>query len=579
MSAAPRLELAKTPVPHIVASPLPAAMALAEEYGIPVFPCRPDKKPYTPHGLKDATTSLEQLAAWWDQWPNALIGVPTGRASKLLVIDIDPDGAEWYTQQADRLKPGRVHKTRRGHHLLYRMPDIEIRNSASKIASGIDIRAEGGYAIWWPAHGYEAIGDFDDTGELPVWVVDLLKATGTVSTTGTGAGVIGHGRRNDTLSREAFRLRRTGASVHQIETVLTTMNQALCSPPLPDEEVQQIAAGKASVTRDEPQLVLRPIHEIVAERRETVWLLHKVFEANVLAVMAGARGTFKSFIALDWVIRMAIAGHPGVILSGEGAGLDRRVAAWIQHHGRDVDLQSLPLVALERPLNLNIVTELAALSAAVAALPKAPAFIVIDTLSKFSAGLDENDNGQVAAFLSGLSVGLREKFGCSVLLIAHTGHGDSKRPRGASALMSNPDAEYIVERMGMTVTVTRDRVTDTASMPPLAYTASAVDLGRLDASGEHVTSLALDSTDAPALALKPKAGLGKNQERGLSAMREWIRTNPDTKHMASTDLQELLKAQGITSRARRLEVIQFLTNIRALHPAVGGHAVHEGALQ
>src|SRR5665213_2532901 len=125
MSAARRLELTKTPT---VASTLQAALALAEEHAIPVFPCRPDKKRYTTHGLKDATSSIEQIAAWWGQWPNALIGVPTGRASKLLVIDIDPDGAEWYSQQADRLKPGRVHKTRRGHHLLYRMPDTEIRN-------------------------------------------------------------------------------------------------------------------------------------------------------------------------------------------------------------------------------------------------------------------------------------------------------------------------------------------------------------------------------------------------------------------------------------------------------------------
>jgi hypothetical protein len=332
---------------------------------------------------------------------------------------------------------------------------------------------------------------------------------------------------------------------------------------------------------EEPKVVFRPIYELVAEQRETRWLLHKIFEANVLAVLAGARGTFKSFIALDWTMRMAIAGHAGVILSGEGAGLDRRVAAWMKQHGQDVELRALSLVALERPLNLNVPTELAALKLAVAALPKPPAFMTIDTLSKFSAGLDENDNGRVAAFLSALSMSLRDVFGCSVLLVAHSGHADAKRPRGASALMSNPDAEYIVERpcMGMTVTVTRDRFKDTASLPPLAYTARVIDLGRKDAYGEEVTSLALVAADATDVSLKSKGGIGKNQERGLSAMREWTRANANGHHMPSTDLQALLKTQGIKDRNRRSEVIDFLVNVGVLTPALGGHAVHPEALQ
>jgi AAA domain-containing protein/bifunctional DNA primase/polymerase-like protein/primase-like protein len=564
---------------------LAAALALAEEEGIPVFPCRPDKKPHTLHGLKDASTNLEQIEQWWRQWPSALIAIPTGRASKLLVIDIDPEGADWYALHGSELNAGRVHKTRRGHHLLYRIPGTEIRNSAGKIAPGVDVRGEGGYLIWWPAHGLEAIGDLADIVEPPSWLMDLLTAMATNATSTTvnsTPGVIGCGRRNDTLSREAYRLRRLGASVSQIETVLSTINETLCSPPLLSEEVQQIARGKASIAAPEAvSLVLRPIHEIVAERRETMWLLPKILEANVIAVLAGQRGTFKSFIALDWAIRMALAGHHGAVLSGEGAGLDRRVAAWMQHHGRDVELEKLPLVALERPLNLNVTSELDALKAAVAALPKTPAFIVIDTLSKFSAGLDENDNGEVAAFLSALSAGLREAFNCSVLLVAHSGHGDAKRPRGASALMTNPDAEYIVERpgQGMTVTVTRDRFKDTASLPPLAYTARVIDLGRQDAFGQPVTSLALDSADMPVNEAKAKTGMGRNQERGLAALREWVRSNQASTHVASNDLHDLLKTQGLKDRNRRSEVINFLVNIRVLTPAVGGHIVHPEVLQ
>ena len=320
-------------------------------------------------------------------------------------------------------------------------------------------------------------------------------------------------------------------------------------------------------------IVLRPVHEIVAEQREPEWLIHKIIERDVLAVIAGPRGTFKSFIALDWAMRMALDGHPGVILSGEGAGLDRRVAAWINTHRESTDLANVPLVALERPLNLNSVVELEEVREAIAALSTAPAFILIDTFSKFSAGLDENDNSQVAAFLGGLSAVMRDELGCTVLLVAHSGHGDAKRPRGASSLMSNPDAEYIVNRpdpSGMTVTVSRERFKDSPALPPLAYEAKVINLGRLDRYGEPVTSLALITADAPPVSAK---GRGRNQEKAVIALKEWVRTNPEATHITSIDMDGICKAQRI-DRKRRREVLDSFVNARILSPSVGGYTLH-----
>jgi hypothetical protein len=320
-------------------------------------------------------------------------------------------------------------------------------------------------------------------------------------------------------------------------------------------------------------IVLRHIGEIVAEQREPEWLIHKIIERNVLAVIAGPRGTFKSFIALDWAMRMALDSHAGVILSGEGAGLDRRIAAWLNQHRESVDLSTVPLVALERPLNLNSIVELDALRQAIEALADPPAFVVIDTFSKFSAGLDENDNSQVAAFLSGLSSVLREELSCTVLLVAHSGHGDARRPRGASSLMSNPDAEYIVDRpdpAGMTVTVTRDRFKDAPSMPSLAYEAKVIDLGRLDQYGEPVTSLALITADAPPPSVK---GRGCQQEKLGIALKEFARTHADATHISSIDMTALCKAQGIPPKRRR-EVFDSFVNARILSPSVGGYAFH-----
>lgn len=56
--------------------------------GWPDLPVRArGKKPLTPHGVKDATTSPERIHRWWGRWPDANTGlaIPDG----LLVLDVD----------------------------------------------------------------------------------------------------------------------------------------------------------------------------------------------------------------------------------------------------------------------------------------------------------------------------------------------------------------------------------------------------------------------------------------------------------------------------------------------------------
>ena len=73
------------------------ALSVAHDLGLPVFPCRETltnkgkiaKSPYTRNGYKDATIDKAQICQWWGQYPNALIGVPTGRKTCIFVVDID----------------------------------------------------------------------------------------------------------------------------------------------------------------------------------------------------------------------------------------------------------------------------------------------------------------------------------------------------------------------------------------------------------------------------------------------------------------------------------------------------------
>jgi len=619
--------------------PVEKILDLAKKY--PVFPCRRNdekdaegrtlkaKSPLTKNGFKDATQDEAQIRRFWASHPDALVGVPTGSRTNLAVIDFDTRSAdamaqEWLAENQAALTGTRVHQTgggSGGRHYIFSLPHgVKIRGGVSVTLGkvkrqGLDIRAEGGYIIWWPLH-YGQGGPLNDIRSLPAGLIDERRMdlelpaevaakmpakpgtsqdfqrelpritealayidpspydawlmvgmalhyasggaddglelwdawasggiTGSLPDNYAGRADIEYRWQSFHLDRgkgvtlgslfnaakgggwvsvpEAVRLgppKREEPQVSYDDVPEAQGMMRVLEPEVPDVHT---TSGQASPVRR--RLTLRPIGEIVSERREATWLIHNVIEANVLAVLAGPRASFKSFIALDWGMKIACAGNAVVVLSGEGAGLGRRAEAWMQQHGQGQELQDLQLLALESVANLNAEEEMAGLQQAIEEAGIRPALVIVDTFSKFSAGLDENSNQEVAEYLSKLTVGVRERYCSTVLLVAHSGHGDAKRPRGASALMANPDAEYIVERpdaQAMVVTVTRERFKDTASMQPLAFEAVEVDLGRVDKYGEAVKSLVMRETNAPTKAAAVHSPQGKAQRTILFALRE-----------------------------------------------------------
>jgi hypothetical protein len=129
-----------------------------EGRALPIFPCRWDnKKPTCDGGFYAATTDPTEINRLWRERWGALTAVRMGEESGLAVLDIDPKGMAWMadfecTHGSDIFRT-RCHATRRGGlHFVFRHR-AGLRNSESKIALGIDVRGEGGYAVWWPANG------------------------------------------------------------------------------------------------------------------------------------------------------------------------------------------------------------------------------------------------------------------------------------------------------------------------------------------------------------------------------------------------------------------------------------------
>ena len=146
----------------------------------PIFPCGPDKRPRVASGFHAATQDEKQIRQWWRQWPDALVGVPTGQTTGLVVIDYDPDKAtsathSWIAEHTELLCSTRNHKTGRGGlHYLFRSTDryqtgVDLVLGGSP-RRGIDLRANGGYVIWWPAHVTQ--GDETPVAPLPANLID-----------------------------------------------------------------------------------------------------------------------------------------------------------------------------------------------------------------------------------------------------------------------------------------------------------------------------------------------------------------------------------------------------------------------
>jgi len=119
---------------------------------------------------------------WWNKWPDALIGMPTGKATGVFVFDIDIDTAReidgvqslsvLIAEYGD-LPETKTVRTRRGGRHQYFQWEPGIDNSTGKCGVGLDIRGEGGYVIVPPSPGYTVILD-TAPAKAPEWLINLL---------------------------------------------------------------------------------------------------------------------------------------------------------------------------------------------------------------------------------------------------------------------------------------------------------------------------------------------------------------------------------------------------------------------
>ena len=260
---------------------LDAALYYARELQWCVFALAQASKipPARSHGFHDATRDPDLIKAMWMHRPLSNIGIRTGPASDLFVLDVDPRHRGDESLERLIAKHGSLPHTFTvwtpggGMHLYFRWPGISLRSTAGALDDGLDTRGEGGYVVGAGSvlrggRVYRCDDECAPVAPMPSWFVRVLRKperpavpTRMISLPRDAALTIAGrvlqdrarqvasapaGRRNVTLNAAAFYVGANFVAIGLLDSaeVWAVLGDAAMSAGLDDREIRAtIASG------------------------------------------------------------------------------------------------------------------------------------------------------------------------------------------------------------------------------------------------------------------------------------------------------------------------------------------------
>jgi len=234
--------------------------------GWSVLPIEPrGKRPLIPWRLfQSAIASSDAVRHWFQRWPDANLGIVTGRLSGLVVLDIDVGHGGADSLAAIEQEHGAPQVTPEaitgggGRHLYFRHPGPVVANRVG-LRPGIDLRGDGGCVVAPPSvhpsgRPYAWVAQRSPAevplAPLPQWLLgppDSGRKGHTLMhwRTLVHAGVE-EGQRNASLASLSGLLLSRDVDPEVALELLLAWNRVRCRPPLDDAEVMRVVD---SITR------------------------------------------------------------------------------------------------------------------------------------------------------------------------------------------------------------------------------------------------------------------------------------------------------------------------------------------
>ncbi len=290
------------------------------------------------------------------------------------------------------------------------------------------------------------------------------------------------------------------------------------------DKVTQIGVKKATMS-------FRRINLITDKPKPHDWLIKGLIERNSVGLVFGKPASGKSFLVMDWAFCVAAGidwdGKPTkqcdvFYVAGEGfAGMARRFKALELKYDKVVD----NIFMSEMPTELMSSVAMAELANVIQGTSENPALIIFDTVHRNFGGGDENSSKDFGIVMNNVDMFLKP-INATVLFVHHSGHSQTERIRGSSAIQGSLDIEYKVSKDAEgIIEVANTKAKEIMPPPPMNFKMVQQDLGWIDEDGNSITSVILESTEAT-IADTPKIRtLNGNNQVILEALSRVISQN------------------------------------------------------
>jgi len=285
-----------------------------------------------------------------------------------------------------------------------------------------------------------------------------------------------------------------------------------------------------SSTSTEP--LLKRLSDIKLQPLE--FLVEGLIPANSLTAIFGSPGSGKSFIGIDIAMSVStnsefhgktVKSGKTIYIAGEGYnGLVQRGYAWLVANSveiEDADVfisrTSVDLPEADaRDILFNEINK-------VLEPGDKLGLLVVDTVSRNFGPLDENQTADMRRFVAAVDE-IKDKFGCTVLLIHHSGHYDKSRARGSIALKAALDAEFLVEKRDSSIFIKPTKMKDAEEPKTMKLKLQPVELVNDE---ESVKSAVLELVDEEFVSVRLTEKDQENLANFIKCHRQLYPDHPD----------------------------------------------------